>query len=51
MGDIINEMIRGYTKGYLFGQMVVGCFFLLLFAVFLGALLVLLVATYLHGGH
>lgn len=51
MGGIIDEMIRGYAKGYLFGQMVVGCFFLLLFAVFLGALLVLLVTSYLQGGH
>jgi hypothetical protein len=51
MGGIIDEMIRGYAKGYLFGRMVVGCFFVLLFAVFLGALLVLLMATYLHGGH
>jgi hypothetical protein len=45
MGGIIDEMIRGYAKGYLFGRMVVGCFFLLLFAVFLGALLVLLVTS------
>ena len=51
MGGIIDEMIRGYAKGYLFGQMVVGCFFFLLFAVFLGALLVLLVTTSLQGGH
>jgi hypothetical protein len=51
MGGIIDEMIRGYAKGYLFGRMVVGCFFVLLFAVFLGAILVLLVATYLQGGH
>src|ERR1700680_2184045 len=47
MGDIINEMIRGYAKGYLFGQMVVGCFFLLLFVVFIGALLVLQRAHFL----
>ena len=51
MGGIIDEMIRGYAKGYLFGQMVVGCFFLLLFGVFLGAVLVLLVTGYLQGGH
>ena len=51
MGGIIDEMIRGYAKGYLFGQMAVGCFFLLLFAVFLGALLVFLVTSYLQGGH
>jgi hypothetical protein len=51
MGGIIDEMIRGYAKGYLFGRMVVGCFCVLLFAVFLGAILVLLVATYLQGGH
>ena len=51
MGGIIDEMIRGYAKGYLFGRMVVGCFFLLLFAVFLGALLVLVVTSYLQGGH
>jgi len=51
MGSIIDAMIRGYAKGYLFGQMVVGCFFLLLFAVVLGALLVLLVTGYLQGGH
>jgi hypothetical protein len=51
VGGIIDEMIRGYAKGYLFGRMVVGCFFVLLFAVFLGAILVLLVATYLQGGH
>ena len=51
MGGIIDEMIRGYAKGYLFGRMVVGCFFLLLFVVFLGALLVLLVTSYLQGGH
>ena len=42
MGGIIDEMIRGYAKGYLFGRMVVGCFFVLLLAVVLGALLVLL---------
>jgi hypothetical protein len=51
MGGIIDAMIRGYAKGYLFGQMVVGCFFLLLFGVFLGAVLVLLVTGYLQGGH
>jgi hypothetical protein len=51
MGGIIDQMIRGYAKGYLFGQMVVGCFFLLLFGVFLGAVLVLLVTGYLQGGH
>ena len=51
MGGIIDEMIRGYAKGYLFGRMVVGCFLVLLFAVFLGALLVLLVTTSLQGGH
>ncbi len=51
MGGIIDEMVRGYAKGYLFGQMVVGCFFLLLFAVVFGAVLVLLVTSYLQGGH
>ena len=46
MGGIIDEMIRGYAKGYLFGRMVVGCFCVLLFAIFLGAILVLLMASY-----
>jgi hypothetical protein len=45
MGGIIDEMIRGYAKGYIFGKMVVGCFFLLLFGVFLAAVLVLLVTS------
>jgi len=51
MGGIIDEMIRGYAKGYLFGQMVVGCFFLFLFTVFLGTVLFLLLTSYLQGGH
>jgi hypothetical protein len=34
MGGIIDEMIRGYAKGYLFGRMVVGCFCILLVDVF-----------------
>jgi hypothetical protein len=50
MGGIIDEMIRGYAKGYLFGQMVIGCFFLLMFVVFLGALLVLLMTSALAPG-
>jgi hypothetical protein len=53
MGGIIDEMIRGYAKGYLFTQMVFGCFFLficgtLIFAVVL-ALSILLVGNFV--GH
>ena len=52
-GDLIDEMIRGYAKGYLFTQMVFGCFFLLIcgtliFAVVL-AISILLVGNFV--GH
>jgi hypothetical protein len=53
MGTIIDEMIRGYAKGYLFTQMVFGCLFLFIcgtfiFAVIL-ALFILLVGNFV--GH
>jgi hypothetical protein len=32
MSRIIDAMIRGYAKGYLFGQMVIGFFVFLVFA-------------------
>jgi hypothetical protein len=37
MGGIIDEMIRGYAKGYIFTQMVFGCFFLLICGIFIFA--------------
>lgn len=42
MGAIIDEMIRGYAKGYLFTQMVLGCLFLFICGTFIFAVILAL---------
>jgi hypothetical protein len=40
MGRIVDAMIQGYAKGYLFTQMVFGCFFLLICGILIFAVVV-----------
>ena len=48
MGRIVDEMIRGYAKGYLFGRMVVGCLFFIIFVLFVVVMVVLAVSSHLQ---
>jgi hypothetical protein len=41
-GAMIDEMIRGYAKGYLFTQMVFGCLFLFICGTFIFAVILAL---------
>ena len=51
MSRIIDAMIRSYAKGYLFGQMVIGCFVLLVFGSFALSIGWLFIDSYLKEHH